>query len=274
MHERFPHVSEDYVILRTPSRDVIEQDYLDALGVPSCAILPYLRGMNNNAVHQDVWKRNGPPTDDLSTRDLYRDHRVQAFMFNGRPRLDLEHFTEDVRNLFANDTLMPTLLPAVTKNPNAHVLDYGAGLGAYSIAAWAAGAERIVWADIPHDYFRFMRHVCPRVGMNIGFCPLYSVGSLKKYESDPFDYIINSEVMEHCWNPLECLEETIRVLKPGGLMYLSTFFNDLGGEDPFHLKHNNVWQDSERWFKEVEKRGMKRYFYDPRGVLKVFRKES
>ncbi len=44
------------------------------------------------------------------------------------------------------------------------------------------------------------------------------------FENEAFDLIIISEVLEHIYNPFHVLDEAIRVLKKGGLIYISTPF--------------------------------------------------
>ena len=39
-----------------------------------------------------------------------------------------------------------------------------------------------------------------------------------------FDLVILSEVLEHLYNPMHCLEEAIRILKQGGFIFISTPF--------------------------------------------------
>ena len=40
------------------------------------------------------------------------------------------------------------------------------------------------------------------------------------YKDDTFDFVILSHVLEHIYNPIETISEAIRVLKPGGYLYV------------------------------------------------------
>ena len=51
-------------------------------------------------------------------------------------------------------------------------------------------------------------------------------GKIMPFESDSFDVVISTEVLEHVPNPDAYLIEVKRVLKPGGIFfYYHTFFN-------------------------------------------------
>jgi SAM-dependent methyltransferase len=53
------------------------------------------------------------------------------------------------------------------------------------------------------------------------------------FDSDTFDWVICTEVLEHCANPGEVLSEIRRVLKPGGTCFLTTPFLRPLHEMPF-----------------------------------------
>jgi len=97
---------------------------------------------------------------------------------------------------------------------------------------------------------------------------------VKKPLDDGTVHAVHScEVLEHIPHPERVVEGFARMLAPGGLLMLSTFFNSMGGHDPQHLTENDQYQDSEKWFRIVESYGLRRYWSDPRGVPKIWRKE-
>lgn len=154
-------------------------------------------------------------------------------------------------------------------NKEVSILDYGCGSAIYSLNLYFMGFKNITVADIPHSYFKFLEFLCKKYGIGIKFIPIE-----KEYADlkDDYGYIICSEVLEHVWTPGMVILHLSKHLKPGGYMYLSTFFNDMNGHDPLHLKHNNIYQDVERWFRIVESTGLNRAFNDKNGVLKIFQK--
>lgn len=48
--------------------------------------------------------------------------------------------------------------------------------------------------------------------------------NLKQFASNSFDCVLCTEVLEHCYDPQKASEEMFRVLKPGGILLLSTRF--------------------------------------------------
>lgn len=59
-------------------------------------------------------------------------------------------------------------------------------------------------------------------------CDLHEI----KWESDYFDTIIATEVLEHCYDPKKAVNEMFRVLKPGGICIASTRFIYIYHPDP------------------------------------------
>lgn len=65
------------------------------------------------------------------------------------------------------------------------------------------------------------------------------------FEDSSFDSVISTEVLEHVFNPDEHLQEVLRVLKPGGVMFLTCPFmwmehqkpHDYGRYSSYGLRH-------------------------------------
>lgn len=90
---------------------------------------------------------------------------------------------------------------------------------------------------------------------------------------DYYHYINSSEIMEHCPDPVATVGMLGRMLKPNGVLHMSTFFNDCDGNDVTHLLRNNKYQDFNLWLAEgVHPAGLRVYGKDPRGVEKLFEK--
>jgi len=92
-----------------------------------------------------------------------------------------------------------------------------------------------------------------------------------------YDYVICSEVLEHVWEPEAVLKHIVEHIVPGGYLYLSTFFNDMNGHDPFHLVRNTERYEkmnTEEYISWVEKVGMKLEERDKNGVPKIFKKRE
>ena len=56
-----------------------------------------------------------------------------------------------------------------------------------------------------------------------------------KFDNDSFDALVSDQVLEHIeGNPFEAIEESFRVVKPGGLiLHTTTFFNEIHDDKDF-----------------------------------------
>ena len=93
-------------------------------------------------------------------------------------------------------------------------------------------------------------------------------------DAEHYHVIVTNEVLEHCFNPVETLRALVRKLKPGGVLYCSTFFNSCNGHDPSHLLSGEVYQDCDMWFDAMTSMGLHKLHYDPRGICKVWKKDK
>jgi SAM-dependent methyltransferase len=106
------------------------------------------------------------------------------------------------------------------------VLDLACGLGGYALALRDSGA-RVVGVDYDP----------PTELANI---PLLKADALQlPLASETFDVVICASLIEHVPDPARLLEEVRRILRPGGMAYLSfpPFYTPIGGHQfsPFHL---------------------------------------
>ena len=96
---------------------------------------------------------------------------------------------------------------------NSRLLDVGFGAGSFLEAAqrnnWQAFGVEVSQSAVDHVRER---------GFEV-FC-----GELQKaaYPDDYFDVVILSEVLEHVPDPMALLEASVRVLRPGGLLWATT----------------------------------------------------
>lgn len=149
------------------------------------------------------------------------------------------------------------------------ILDYGAGTAIYALKLYFNGFSNITIADIPHKYLKFLEFLCKKYDINIKFIYLENDESLIK----EYDYLICSEVLEHVFEPEEVLVHLRDHLKDDGVMYLSTFFDDMHGEDPTHLVQNTIrYNNPEKWLSIVKRHGLEPVIFDTNNVPKGFRK--
>lgn len=91
-----------------------------------------------------------------------------------------------------------------------HLLDVGTGAG-YMAHEWAQWCGQVSSVDVDdqrsiQDGYTFKRVVDERLPYDLG----------------TFDVVISNQVIEHVWNQDRHIDEICRVLKSGGLAYLST----------------------------------------------------
>jgi ubiquinone/menaquinone biosynthesis C-methylase UbiE len=101
------------------------------------------------------------------------------------------------------------------------VLDAGCGLGGAAIFYAEQGCASVVGIDMDDNHVRYAREFQRSKGIrNVQFIEANLVEL--PFESDYFDVILMDDVLEHIERPLltRALEESRRVLKPNGRMYL------------------------------------------------------
>lgn len=56
-----------------------------------------------------------------------------------------------------------------------------------------------------------------------------------------FDVVFCIEVLEHCWNPTQCIQNLAKVLKSNGEVYISTPFINPHHDVTDYLRYTNEW---------------------------------
>jgi len=124
------------------------------------------------------------------------------------------------------------------------ILDLGCGRGEFLTTMKAKGYDIIGIEPDPNKFEAIERNKKEnRVEVKVIRAP----GEKMPFQSATFDVVYCNNVLEHCKNPYQLLEESYRVLKPEGQMYLIVI-NRFGFRDPhYHLKFLN-WMP--RWLGE------------------------
>lgn len=167
-----------------------------------------------------------------------RDRVIARLLDAGRSRADAEWLADNRAE--RHDASVGTLPPARTEihirrytlaarfAENAHVLDLACGTG-YGAALLAdLGAKRVTGLDIDKACVEYANKYHARANTS------YAVAdaAATHLESESCDLITSFETIEHTSNPSAVIAEFARVLKPGGVLVISTP-NDLGLTD-FH----------------------------------------
>ena len=102
---------------------------------------------------------------------------------------------------------------------NCVVLDIGCGPGTQSML-WAEAGHRVTGVDINASLIEIANARAGGLGLDVKF----RVGSATElpFESGSMDVCLMPELLEHVAQWETCLSEALRVLKPDGLLFLST----------------------------------------------------
>ena len=105
-----------------------------------------------------------------------------------------------------------------------HILDIGTGLGGKQPFYIEAGARTITGIDIDPQNVRVTKEHITRLGVNkrrnTTVMLVVSDAAAMPFSDNTFDAIVSINVFEHIQNLETAVQETFRVLKPGGIAYL------------------------------------------------------
>lgn len=117
-------------------------------------------------------------------------------------------------------TIQATILRLMGPRDEAlHIADVGCGAGTQT-RLWAARGHRAYGADINAALIDLGRQRAAQDGLPVQF----SVASATRlpWDDASMDVCIAPELLEHVADWRACLDEFVRILKPGGVLYLST----------------------------------------------------
>jgi ubiquinone/menaquinone biosynthesis C-methylase UbiE len=138
------------------------------------------------------------------------------------------------------------------KNPLAKVLDYGCGYGRTLVELSTAGFENLVGVDFSEAMLARARVAAPRAGL------VRNDGHNLPFKNESFDAVLLFAVLTCIPDNNEqqkLLAEMRRVLRPGGLLYVSD------------LLVNHDQRNRERYERDAEKYGCYGVFELPEGVV-------
>ncbi len=147
-------------------------------------------------------------------------------------RRDYEHWRERRINQEQYQTERLAQLARVAHLPGLQLLDLGAGMGGFAVAAALRGAQ-VVACDYNPAYCEI---IALRAARHRLAFPIYNVaGEALPFQAQCFDVVVSWDVIEHVRSPTQMLAEIARVLRPGGYALL-TAINRRAWVDPhYHL---------------------------------------
>lgn len=136
---------------------------------------------------------------------------------------------------------IPGLLTSLFKN-NAHfenIADLGCGDGAIVYALSKRGylqnVKTVFAVDISAERINIARKIDEKI-----VCQVADVSSLNMIQDNFLDLVISNQVIEHIPDEDRFIKETARILRPHGLLYLSTVFKRWYGWY-FYRNCRNSW---------------------------------
>lgn len=256
--------------------DVKLSDFTEFFGKTKDELLKGKIACVDNSVkrylHEKFW-----PQSDVTARVVYEQIEYSA-MFLGQIGENyfssFESQAKDIENKMKSynikdDLCMRYGTPLKYINKDEKILDYGCGQAVYPLILYFMGYHNITLADISNHHFKFLEFLCKKYGIDIKFIPI--TGELASTNIE-YDYIICSDVLEHCWDPIKVLGHIVSRLKKGKLIYISDFYDDAQGTDPSHLRHNFRYQNVGLKIRDYSMLGIQPFLYDQHNSLKVWKK--
>ena len=101
------------------------------------------------------------------------------------------------------------------------VLDVGCGAGGKSLYYASIGAERVTGLDIVERYEKESAELAKKLNLSDKFGFVLGDAARMPFGEASFDTIIANDALEHVGEPAAVLSECMRVLAPGGRLYVN-----------------------------------------------------
>jgi ubiquinone/menaquinone biosynthesis C-methylase UbiE len=69
-------------------------------------------------------------------------------------------------------------------------------------------------------YRNFYRAAQKAVAGSVAKVHVVAPGDQLSFTNDSFDFVVNSHVLEHFWDPIKAIEEWLRIVRPGVDVFL------------------------------------------------------
>ena len=198
-------------------------------------------------------------------QSVENDPRILGIPLYGIEAIDLNsgwdgfeerrYLADQVKVFRATESPLATVLDSLKLGPESLILDVGTGMGWSTVLLSAKTGAGVLGVDLHRydsytgDSFkgelrrRFMRHL-PILVQEPGFdrfqdleqvidaCAFYTMDARRLLFRDGlFDFVFSLNAFEHIPDPHQALQQTSRVLKPGGLaflLFMPIYFSDGG----------------------------------------------
>ncbi len=247
----------------------IADDFKEYFGKSREEVLKEYEGLDYDHIRVQLYNEKTPQSDE-DARSMYIERKYAIYYLRNIDEGFFEGFEQRAKDNFYEQNSNLVYQGCIDGKPkDAKVLDYGAGHCEYALNLYYKGYKDLTIADIPHDYFKFLEFLCNKRNMGIKFVPILGETAILP---ELYDWIICSEMLEHCWEPINVLKYLVSKMNKYGLIYISDFYDDCRGQDPSHLVRNNKFQDIKLKFETYASLGIEPFIYDSNGVLKIWKK--
>ena len=125
------------------------------------------------------------------------------------------------------------------------ILDMGCGAGGKSVYFLSRGAKHVVGVDIVESYEKESHAFAAQMGYPDKFTFVCSSACELPFEDESFDVVIMNDFFEHVNDPEGALREALRLLVPGGRIYINfpPYFHPEGGHmtDAINIPYVHVF---------------------------------
>ncbi len=140
---------------------------------------------------------------------------------------------DDVNTRFVEDFLVEVAGRTTSRStPTPRVLDIGTGTALIPLIlhvrqpSWSITAVDLSETMLATAAVHLERHAVP------GSIELVRADVTKlPFEPTSFDYVVSNSLIHHLADPLPCLREALRVLKPGGCLFMRDLFRPATAEE-------------------------------------------
>ncbi|MBO5648823.1 MAG: class I SAM-dependent methyltransferase [Clostridia bacterium] len=102
-----------------------------------------------------------------------------------------------------------------------HVLDMGCGAAGKSLYYASLGAAHVTGVDVVSHYREESEALAKKLGLTERFTFVLGSAYELPFPEGSFDTVIMNDFMEHVDNPRAALQEAMRLLRPGGRIYIN-----------------------------------------------------
>lgn len=149
-----------------------------------------------------------------------------------------------VNDLFVSDFLQ--VCPPETLDDGERILDLGTGTALIPIEfCQQSSAGRIVGVDLAAEMLKAARRNVERAGcadrIDLQQCDAKGL----PFGDQSFAAVMSNSIIHHIPEPLDCFREMLRVLKPGGLLFVRDLMRPISVEELEQLVRENAGNETE-----------------------------